>query len=281
MPKVSVIIPTYNRADLVGDSIESVLRQSFLDFELIVVDDGSTDNTRSVVESFQDPRIRYIYQENQGVVAAQNTGVKACHGEYITVLGSDDVLLANALEKGVKVLDRSPEVAFSFGQTYLMDENKHVFDLFKPRPQKASYVRGGIEEIRYFLIHGNHIGPSMAMIRKSCFTEVGMFDPAFREGSEDFDLWVRLSKKFAVAYIADPLAKCRVHSDSITNNREIQEIENKHLLILERIYSDASVSALLAFEKAEAYYHLYWRLTRQASDKTTAKIFLIKICGLS
>lgn len=96
--KVSVIIPTYNYGRFLGEAIQSVLDQTFTDFELIVVDDGSTDNTKEVVSSFKDSRIKYIFQENCGVSAAQNTGIRASTGEYIAILGSDDKWFPENLE---------------------------------------------------------------------------------------------------------------------------------------------------------------------------------------
>ena len=224
MPKVSVVIPTYNLAHFIAEAIQSILGQTFSEFEVIAVDDGSTDNTKDVVNSFKDPRIRYIYQENHGVSAARNTGIQASSSEYIAFLDSDDVLMENALEKGAQVLERHPEVGFSYGQEYLMDERRRVFHLRKQR-HKYSYVREGIEEIKEFLLHGNYVCTSTVMARRRCLYDVGLFDPTFRPGSEDFDLWVRLAKRYAVAYIAEPLVKYRIHPDSIGATRKLDEIE--------------------------------------------------------
>ena len=110
MPRVSVIIPTYNRANMVGDAVQSVLEQSYADWELIVVDDGSQDNTRDVLADYSDPRIRYIYQENRKLPGARNTGIRAGTGEYVAFLDSDDLFTPGKLERQVAVLDRSPDV---------------------------------------------------------------------------------------------------------------------------------------------------------------------------
>ena len=118
MPRVSVVIPTYNRAGYVSEAVKSVLNQTFHDFEVIVVDDGSTDNTPDVIDSFKDTRIRYLYQENRGVSAAMNTGILASTAEYIAILDSDDVLVEEALQKSVAFLDEHPEVGYCFGQSY-------------------------------------------------------------------------------------------------------------------------------------------------------------------
>jgi glycosyltransferase involved in cell wall biosynthesis len=255
VPKVSVIIPTYNRAHLISETIKSVLDQTFQDFEIVVIDDGSTDNTREVVDSFQDPRIRYIYQDNQGAVVARNNAILASKGEYISYLDSDDALMENALEKHVEVLDRHPEVAFSYGQVYNVDENGRIINLYKP-PYKHSYVREGKEEIRD-LIFGNYI--SAETIRRSCLDEAGGFDTAFIV-AEDRELWVRLAKRWSVAYIAEPLIKYRRHTSSIMSTIGIEKVERSHILILEEIFTDEVMGPLFSRLRPSAYSNLYFQL---------------------
>jgi glycosyltransferase involved in cell wall biosynthesis len=270
VPRVSVVIPTYNRAQLIAESIKSVLDQTFTDFELIVVDDGSTDNTREVVDSFQDSRIRYICLENRGAAAARNNGIQASSGEYVAFLDSDDVLLKKALESGVQVLDRHPEVAFSCGQIYRMDEKGRVFGVRKLRCRHAS-IRQGTEEIVQFLVYGNHINTMTVMARRSCLFEVGLFDTTFRYGSEDFDLFVRLAKKYAVAYIAKPIAKAREHSGRISNERGTNEEEKSKIRVLEGIINDTELGSLLSHLKSKAYFYLHLRLARHAYRKGEMK----------
>ncbi len=270
MPKVSVVIPTYNRAHLIAESIQSALDQAFTDFELIVVDDGSTDNTKEVVDSFQDPRIRYFYQENKGVAVAGNRGFELCRGEYVAFYSSDDLLVENALEKGVQVLDSHPEVAFSYGQTYRMDERGRVFGVSKLK-NRHSGVRRGIEEIIQFLLYDNIIPAMTVMARRSCVFEVGLFDTTFCHGSEDIDLFVRLAKKYAVAYIAEPIAKARQHPGRISVAREMDEEERTKIRILEGIFNDPELGPLLSHLKPKAYFRLHLRLARHAYGKGEMK----------
>ena len=116
-PKVSVIVPTHNRADLIEYSIRSVLAQTYPDFELLVVDNGSTDSTRSVVDGIGDPRIRYIYQENSGGPAGpRNTGIRESRGEYVAFLDSDDLWVPTKLARQVEVLEKRPAVGLVYGQ---------------------------------------------------------------------------------------------------------------------------------------------------------------------
>ena len=262
MPKVSVIIPTYNRANLLPECLKSVLAQSFQDFEIIVIDDGSTDNTQEIVSAFP---VRCLCQENGGPAAAYNKGIELATGEYIAFLDSDDVLLMNALEKGVEILDRHPEAGFSYGQAYLMDEKGRIFGFRKSRP-KYSCVREDSEEIRELLIFGNHIPHPTVMVRRSCLEEVGVYNLAFRSCAEDFELWVRLAQRYATAYIAEPLAKYRVHSQAICSTLESKEIEQNDSVILESILNDARLGPILSPQRASAYAHLYLRLAGCAYD---------------
>ena len=258
MPKVSVIIPTYNRSSLIADAIQSVLAQTFGDFEIIVIDDGSTDNTKELVDNFKDPRIRYLYQKNQGVSVARNTGIQASRGEYVAFLDSDDTLLKEALEKRVEVLDRHPEAAFSYGQIYFVDEKGRIIQL-EPR-SKSSYVREGIEELREILTFGHQFNNSAAMVRRSCLQEVGGFNPAFT-CCQDVDLWVRLARKYSVAHIAEPLA---VFLGQPRPERGPQLLEEKHSLIIESIFDDSKLGPSLSHLRPNAYFILYTRLAEVA-----------------
>ena len=253
MPKVSVVIPTYNRADLLPECLESVLAQSFRDLEIIVIDDGSTDNTREVVSAFP---VRYVWQENQRVAAARNKGIELAHGEYIAFLDSDDALFKDALEKGVEVMDSHPEAAFSFGQAYFSDEEGRIFGLEKPHRNK-SCVREGWEELRDYLTYGNHFTTTTVMARRSCLKEAGGFDVAFSIGSSDLELWVRLAKRYAVAYIAEPLAIFRQHPICISKGRSLKEWEVTNGSIIDSVCDDAEIGPRLCHLRTTAYFLLY------------------------
>jgi glycosyltransferase involved in cell wall biosynthesis len=273
MAKVSVVIPTYNRAQFLPETIRSVLSQSFRDFEIIVVDDGSTDKTREIVSAFP---VKYIWQENQGAPAAYNKGITLAKGEYIAFLDSDDLLLKDALGKGIELLDRHPETGFSYGQFYLIDKKGTIHGLIKG-PWKYSCVKTGKEEIGE-LILGNYISPH-TIVRYRCLEEVGLFDPAFKHGSVDFELWVRLLRRYAVAYIAEPVMKYRVHSDTITSHRSLEEIERSRGAILEAIFNDTELSLVLSPQRPNAYFHLYFNLARDAYScrrMNTARYYLFR-----
>jgi len=269
MPKVSVVIPAYNRAHYICEAIRSVLCQTFMDFELIIVDDGSTDNTREIVNSFQEPRIKYIYQENCGVAAARNTGIAASSGEYISFLDSDDSFFENALEKEVLVLDKHPEVAFCYCQRYVIDGNGRMFVV--KTSQKVSNILEGNDVIKDRLIYGHFFGTSATLVRRSYLYEVGLFDPTFRYGSEDYDLFVKLAKRRFVAYIAEPLLKYRIHSSNMSVGRDLDEYMSTQKRILSNIFDDPNVGYIFAYKRSKAYFRLYLRLASHAYDNMKMK----------
>ena len=266
-PKISVVIPTYNRAHLLPECLQSVLAQSFQDLEIIVVDDGSIDNTREVVSSFP---VRYCYQENQGPAAARNRGVGLARGEYVAFLDSDDLLAKDSLKMSVEVLDKHPEVGFSYGQAYQTDHKGYVFGL-ENTGSIHSAIREGSEEIRRFLISGNHITLSTVVARRSCLNTVGLFDTGFRSGSEDLDLWMRLSKKYAVAYIAEPLAKYRLHPQKFCSGRTLEEWEQTNSLILESIFNDEELGSSFSSLRRRAYFVLFSNFANRAHFRGDAK----------
>ena len=259
MPKVSVVIPTYNRAHLIGETIQSVLCQTFRDFETIIVDDGSNDNTREVVSRFP---VKYFYQENSGVSAARNTGIKLSSGQYIAFLDSDDLWLRHALEKGVEALDRYPEAGFSYGQGYLTDENGHIFGLIKSSFLRESSLIDGRELIKEML--SNHTTPMGAtMYRRYCVDTVGGFNEAMKM-SEDRAFHASLAKRYQVAYIAEPLVRWRIHARSLSAAPVLQEVEEYNRIVLESIFNDEELGPLFQPERAYAYFKLYYRLADEA-----------------
>ena len=277
MPKVSVAIPTYNRARFLAECIESILKQTFQDFEILLIDDGSTDNTSEIVSAYCPP-VKYFRQENKGAPTAYNKGITEAIGDYVWLVDSDDVLLEDALELGVEVLDRWPKVGFVYGQAYVIDEEGHMMGLCKPSHSKESYVRSGREEIKHLMLE-NYVSGSTAMFRRSCFDVVGLFNPVFHRGSEDYDLCVRFAKKYDVAYIDRPVAKYRVHRSCLTADRQVEEKKRAHDLILQSIFDDNELGHVYSDLRAKAYYYHYCRVARtaiSAGDVKAARSYLIK-----
>src|SRR5215207_11289555 len=169
-PLVSVVIPCYNQAHFLGEAIESVLSQSYPNFEIIVVDDGSPDDTAEVAARY--PEVRYVRQDNQGVSVARNSGLARSGGAYIVFLDADDRLLPGALEVGVRELEAHPECALVFGYSNHMAANGTPLFSYRPHVEGDHYL----ELLRY-----NYISPSaVAMYRRDVFDSVGGFDPSLR-----------------------------------------------------------------------------------------------------
>src|SRR3972149_11690952 len=145
MPRVSIVVPPYNYGRFLPDCLGSILAQTYRDFEVMVVDDGSTDNTEEVVAGFL-PRVRYFRQENQGVGAAMNQGIELAMGEYIRFVDADDMVLESGLEPQVALLDSHPRVGLVYGQAYQVNEKGGINLLRRPGFARGSYIRSGREE---------------------------------------------------------------------------------------------------------------------------------------
>jgi len=223
-PTVSVIIPTYNRAHLVGRAIRSVLNQTFQDFEIIVVDDGSTDNTEEVVKGFNDPRIRYIRHEyNRGGSAARNTGIRAARGEYIAFLDSDDEWLPQKLERQVKAFkDLDETTALVYTGLRFVDRKGAL--IREQQPRLKGYV---FRE----LLRRNAIGTaSSVLLRRESLLSVGLFNEAL-PSRQDLDLWVRIARRFKVFPIPEILTIHYVHEQRITANLEAKIMGHKLFMV--------------------------------------------------
>ncbi|CAG7647754.1 glycosyltransferase [Paenibacillus allorhizosphaerae] len=204
VPFFSVIIPTYNRDQYVGRAIESVLKQTYKDFEVIVVDDGSTDNTAKVVQSY-DTRVRYVYQKNSGPSEARNTGIRFAKGQYVAFLDSDDVFLPNKLQRNKQYLDKNPNCRFLYSWYYDRRDGK------KRKIVRNVKAPSKLNKFRYYLYKRKFtIRTSTAVIRRSCFDKVGLFNPNYRY-SQDWDMWLRLARYYRGYCQKTPLAVYRRH----------------------------------------------------------------------
>lgn len=206
MPQVSVIIPTYNRKTYVQETIDSVLAQIFTDYEVIVIDDGSTDGTGEALQARYGDRITYIWQENQGESAARNLGIEKAKGEFIAFLDSDDIWLPHKLKKQVAYMENHPLVDLLFGCNRLIDQDGRPIESSAPSNYQAMVPFD--KTILYFW---NPIGgPSTTLIRKSRLDWVGGFDPTIKFG-EDWDLWFRIAEADNVVMLEDVVAYIRRH----------------------------------------------------------------------
>ncbi|MEW6172009.1 MAG: glycosyltransferase [Bacillota bacterium] len=206
MPKVTVYIPTYNYGKYIKQAIESVLRQSYDSWELIVIDDASTDETGTVLSNFEgQPKVRiFVNQQNLGLTRNCNRAIELSRGEYIMRLDADDYLDENALLVLCNILDRNPEVALVYPDYWIISENGELLRL-----ERRSKVN---DEIKLMDVpaHG-----ACSMIRKSCLIDLGGYNEDIR-CQDGYDLWLRLIQKYPVLNINLPLFYYRKHSGSLT-----------------------------------------------------------------
>ncbi|MCG6137604.1 MAG: glycosyltransferase family 2 protein [Nostoc sp. LLA-1] len=212
MPKVSVIIPTYNAMKYLPDTLESVLKQTFTNFEVLIINDGSSDHILEWSAKLLDPRVKLISQTNQGVSIARNTGIAHAQGEYIAFLDADDLWEPTKLEKQTSCLDNKPTVGLVYTWTILVDENKNTIGKIY-----ASHAEGNVWQ--KLLETDEMCNSSSAMVRRCCFETVGVFDPnlAF---AEDMDMWLRIAAIYPFAVVKETLTLYRQHSTNTTKNRE-------------------------------------------------------------
>ncbi|HOT74378.1 MAG TPA: glycosyltransferase [Candidatus Wallbacteria bacterium] len=206
---VSVVIPTYNRGNLISETIKSVIDQSYRDIEIIVVDDGSTDNTEEVIKNIKFSNLFYIKTLNSGRPAVpRNTGFKQSRGEYVAFLDSDDIWLPDKVKKQVEIFKSNPEIGIVFCQCKFFGKEYHKNKMFPTR----AYCGNVFEK----LITGNFVPTVSVLCRRDALENVGLFDesPGLK-AFEDYELWMRIAHKFQFHYISEPLCLFRIHSHNI------------------------------------------------------------------
>jgi glycosyltransferase involved in cell wall biosynthesis len=221
LPDLSVIIPTYNRADLLPNSIRSALNCSVNNLEVIVIDDGSSDGTAGVVAPFAD-RVDYFWQENAGLSAARNQGFRRSHGRYVAFLDSDDEWLPNVAPKLIEILDRYPEIAVLFTDARFGNEDSgyrswidvvgegrfYALPAREPEPGLRILQR---EPFFQRLVERNQFTPGATIFRREVYAAFGGYDPILRN-AEDWELNLRLASQVTLAFWPKPLHLYQVHS---------------------------------------------------------------------
>lgn len=252
IPAVSVILPTYNRAAFLGEAVASVLAQSFRNFELIIIDDGSSDSTAEVVCSFIDPRLVFLQQENRGRSAARNRALGMARGRYIAFLDSDDVYLEDKLERQIAYMERRPDVDMIYTSAYCIDERGN---LLEGRNYVAT-VEGNIyEEVAFF--QPVTITLPTVMVRREVIENVGGFDEAM-DRFEDTDLWRRIAKKHRIGIIKEPTCRLRTHTDNTLRSQDPAKIIAAIEYYVAKIFQeDADMDAAFLRRGASLLYEYY------------------------
>jgi glycosyltransferase involved in cell wall biosynthesis len=269
MSTVSVIIPAYNAANFIVETIRSVIEQTFTDWELIISDDGSTDNTEAAVKPFLNHQIRYVKHPNGGVSLARNRGAAIATGKYLAFLDADDVLTPESLKKKVQVLQEHPEIAVVFCDVAIIDE----------KSDKTGVELIGSDEdiLKHLLLWDKTVipGPSSILVTREAYDAVEGFDPAFSTAA-DQDFFFRIAGQFMCHRIPEVLTLYRKHGSNMHMN--IRRMEQDHIGVYQKAVR------LNLFEtssfKRHCFANLYLILAGSwwvnGNNKCRALLFLIK-----
>jgi glycosyltransferase involved in cell wall biosynthesis len=234
MPKVSVIIPTYNAEKFISETIASVMTQTYPDWEIIAVDDGSIDRTPEILRKYAEKfpqKIRVIVQKNSGVSVARNTGIAASKGEYLAFLDHDDLWLPEKLERQVDLLDANKELGLVYSDSYIIDEKGELKGTFIHSIMSKNIIR--CEKFRGNIFNElfcvDFIPLLTVVVRKEVLKRVGNFDPKYKI-SEDYDLFLKIAQIYPVDFIDQPLAKYRMHSGGASKNLETRIKEDLQIM---------------------------------------------------
>ncbi len=255
-PLVSVLMPAYNTARFIGRAIESVLTQTYTHWELVIVDDGSTDDTPEVVGRYTDERIRYIRTENRGPGAARNTAIDNAHGEFIALLDSDDVWFPHKLGIQMEALRGPVDVGLVYANVWRIDEEGH-----RLKPYRFSLGRLPIGScLDRMLVRNGVFCTSTVVFRRDILDRTGGFNATLHAG-QDWDLWRRMSMYVNFGYTARPLTAYRIRKSSISAQHEARRLFDS--MIIERSFSDPEVRSrfspcrLERLRREAAAVHLY------------------------
>lgn len=254
-PSVSVIMPTYNHAAYLKEAMDSVLGQTYRNLELIIIDNFSEDDTRQIIDAYQDERVRYIPFRNNGIIAAsRNRGIQQARGEYVAFLDSDDVWLPQKLDLQVQALTQDRKRGISFGK----------FKVISPDAVEDGKIMGPKtpvvpDELYSRLLKANFIVSSSTVVLKKALDEVGHFDesPELR-CSEDFDLWLRILRKYKPAYVNEVVGLYRVHG----SNQSGDDLRlRRALAVIDKHLNNGWINQYVAdAAKASFYFQVGWTL---------------------
>ncbi|MCT7970472.1 glycosyltransferase [Laspinema olomoucense] len=255
MPTISVIIPAYNAEKTIQETIESVLNQTFQDFELIIINDGSTDKTGEIISGFTDARIQVFTVFNSGAPRSRNIGFAKSSAKYIAFLDADDLWIANKLELQYKALQQNPEAAVAYSWTDYIDESSHfLYAGFHKSPEGDIYP---LLLVKNYLENGSN-----PLIARQALSEIGGFDESL-SGGQDWDLYLRLAARYKFVAVPQVQILYRLSPNSMSSN--ILQQESACLLVLSKAFSNAPIS--LQPIKKQSLSHLYFYLMLKALQK--------------
>ena len=247
VPKISIVIPAYNAESTITETIESVQKQTFSDFEVIIVDDGSTDKTVEVINNIHDERIKVISYENGGNALARNRGIKNAKGEFIAFIDADDMWTPDKLELQLAALEKYPEAGIAYSWTYFKYEKEE--DSYA---DCSSFFEGNVYRdllVKNFLQNGSN-----PLIRKQVIDSIGFFNPTLK-CSVDWDFYLRLAAKCNFVLVQKPQVIYRQSSNSITSKTDV--MKKYMLIVIDRAFTEAPKELQHLKKQSIAWVHNY------------------------
>lgn len=280
IPKVSVLIPAYNAERFIERTIKSALNQTFSELEIIVLDDGSKDDTGRIVKAMQekDPRIKYFYQENQGLSQARNRLVELSGGEFLAFLDHDDEWLPQKTEKQLQVFGKDKTMGLVFSDFYRARDGKNIGTSFKERKPSRGYV------FFKYLFSDNFVPLITAMVPKNILLEFMPFNPHY-EVSEEFDMFLKISWRYKFDYLDEPLAIYHIHGDNTVILKWEKLIKEEFAILESWLKKDPSIRQLYRHQLNKRISQLYSKegfyfLNKRNTAKVIGCIFKSFSCNL-
>ncbi|MGB5963091.1 MAG: glycosyltransferase family A protein [Coleofasciculaceae cyanobacterium] len=264
---VSVIIPAYNAERTILETIASVQQQTFSDFEIIVINDGSTDRTLELVQGIQDERVKIFSYENGGLPVARNRGISRAKGEFIAFIDADDMWTSDKLELQVAILQQHPEAGVAYSWSRFMNERGELSYVVDDR-----HIEGNVYEkllLNNFLNNGSSL-----LVRREAIESAGKFDPTLKS-CEDWDFYLRLAAKWSFVLVPKPQILYRQSSTAMTS--KIDVMESAALITIERAYQAAPPKLQYLKNQTLARLDLYF--ARQYLERSTSGIKEINLAG--
>ncbi len=266
-PMVTVLVPTYNCAAFINDAIHTILTQTFTDFEIVVIDDGSDDETTDVLATFSDSRLRVLRQSHRGISAAMNAGLADARGRYISRLDSDDLWQPELLATLVPVLEAQPDVGVVYAQADALDHGVPVHHL------QGLPLRYPDDSLRS-LVYDDCTCNIALLARRECFERAGPYDEALI-ANEDWDMWLRVARHYRFMFIERVLARIRWHSGNLTGptSSRLTDVLASRSVPLDKLFASPDLPAEIEAMRSIAYENVcLFRLLRwqQAGDRRAA-----------
>ena len=252
LPLISVIIPTFNAVDFLPKAIESVLHQTYKNFEIIVIDDGSTDNTALVVQ--ESNVVKYFYQKNQGLSSARNTGILKSKGDYLVFLDADDWLEKDALQLNFSIIKNRPDIAFVSGNYYLFRAKTNSVEAIMTTVNDNHYIR---------LLQSTYIGMHAAVIFQRWVFQEFCYDERLK-ACEDYDLYLAITRKYPVIHHHKFIATYYFHSSGLSHNYKLMMDSITAVIKKQRPFLKSSEEKYAYFEGLQQWKH-YYELMKELS----------------